>query len=74
MKKALTKNQNKLYYYKAGIEKIVDYKDKKTYPENISGNISKLSGNVTGIKGNLYDCEITDKDRKKGIDIQNLIK
>jgi prophage DNA circulation protein len=40
----------------------------------ISGNVSNISGNVSGISGNLDDCEITEEDRKKGIDIKDLIK
>lgn len=89
MKKALKKeNKKELYFYEDGIKKIVDYKDKFTYPSRLYGNISglygdissRLYGNITGIKGiatnyigNLDDCELTDEERKIGIDIKDLI-
>ena len=61
MKKLLTKTTKELYFYKDGIKNIVDYKDKTTYPKEISGNISglfgeisnKLSGNITGLSGEI---------------------
>ena len=37
------------------------------------GNISGLYGDCTSIKGNLDDCELTEDDRKKGINIVDLI-
>ena len=74
MKKNLTKqNTRELYFYKDGVKKIVDYKDKSTYPSELYGDISGLYGDCDNIKGDLDDCDITDEDRKKGIDIQNLI-
>ena len=39
----------------------------------IRGNVSYIRGNVSDISGNLNDCEITDEDRKKGIDINDLV-
>lgn len=82
MKKALTKiNEKEIYYYENNVKKIIDRKDKITYPKGLSGDISGLSGNISGIsgncegvKGNLDDCEITDKERKKGIDISELVE
>ena len=77
MKKALTKNKilisnvfitgNKSNIYGNAI--------------NITGNVSEITGNVTGlrgdvsgIRGNVDDCELTEEDRKNGIDINDLIK
>ena len=40
----------------------------------IRGNLTGITGNLTGIRGCLDDCKITDKERKKGIDILKLIK
>ena len=37
------------------------------------GNCTGLSGNCTGLRGGLYECDITDEDRKKGIDIAVLV-
>jgi len=87
MKKELTKLTTELYFYKDGIKKIVDYKDKSTYPSGLYGdinglygdigglygNISGLYGNATNIAGNLDNCDISDKDREKGINIEDLI-
>lgn len=33
-----------------------------------------MFGNISGLLGNLDECEITDSDRQKGIDIRELIK
>lgn|SRR3990167_1989799 len=38
----------------------------------LRGNISGLSGNCTNIEGNLDDCELTDEDREKRVDIKDL--
>ena len=38
------------------------------------GNISGLFGDCTKITGNIDFCELTEKDRKTGIDINNLVK
>ena len=40
----------------------------------LSGNITKIYGDCTGITGDLDECEITEEDRKKGINIKDLIK
>ena len=103
MKKALTKKNKELYFYNEKVKKcIVDYKDKKTYPKNIKGDISEIWGNISGLWGNIGelwgninglrgnisgllgdatnisgdidDCELTDKDREKGININDLVK
>ena len=39
----------------------------------LSGDCSNLRGDCTGLLGNLDDCEITDNERKIGIDIEKLI-
>lgn len=35
---------------------------------------SGLWGEITGLRGNLDDCEITDEERKKGIQITDLVE
>ena len=40
----------------------------------ITGDLSGVTGNLSGISGNLDDCDITDEEREKGIDINELIK
>ena len=39
----------------------------------LTGDMTGLSGNVTGLSGNVDECEITDDERKAGIDIERLI-
>ena len=41
---------------------------------DLSGNISGINGDVTGITGNLDECGLTDEDRAKGVNIQDLIQ
>ena len=90
MKKELTYQQSKEIYYfdDKGNKKIIDREKKETYPNGLSGdisglygNISELSGNISGLSGNctnisgdLDECELTEDDRKKGVDIRELIK
>lgn len=40
---------------------------------NISGNVSGIYGNVSHISGDLDECEITNEDRTRGIDINSLV-
>ena len=39
----------------------------------ITGNLSGITGDLTGITGNIDDCEITQEERDKGINIYDLI-
>jgi hypothetical protein len=66
MKKALSRVTTKLYHYKG------DIKVDGTNSEMI-GDCTRLNGNCTGLCGDLYECDITDEDRKKGIDIAELV-
>ena len=81
MKKKLKKTDSIIYHYKDG-------KRIKGVPEGISGDLSGVSGNLTGIsgdltgvrgdllgvRGDLDECEITQEDRKRGIDVEDLIE
>ena len=40
----------------------------------ITGSLTDIRGDLTDITGNLDTCEITDEERKKGINITELIK
>lgn len=60
MKKNLTKIENKIYHYKDGVRMEGVHKD--------------ITGDVSGIIGNLDDCEITQEERAKGVDISELVK
>ena len=66
MKKALSRVTTKLYHYKG------DIKVDGTNSEMI-GNCTSLNGDCSGLRGDLYECDITDEDRKKGIDIAELV-
>ena len=73
MKKNLTIEKNELWH-------IVE--EKKILGMNklmigncsgLRGDCSGLKGNCTGLRGNLDLCEITDSDRKEGVEITDLI-
>ena len=69
MRKALTiKVSNKLYYYDKNIKRKEGKNDK------MSGDCSGLNGNCSGLRGDLTDCEITNEDRYKGINIEDLVR
>jgi len=67
MKRLLTKKNKPIYHYKDGVR--VD-----GAPESVSGDLLGITGDLTGVSGNLNNCEITNKERAKGIDIEDLIK
>ena len=39
----------------------------------IKGDLFGITGNLSGIRGNIDDCEITQEERDKGINIYDLI-
>ena len=39
----------------------------------VRGDLSGVSGYLSGVRGNLDDCEITDADRERGVQIADLI-
>ena len=39
----------------------------------LRGNLSDLRGDLSGLWGNLDECEISDEERKAGIDIEKLV-
>ena len=39
----------------------------------VCGDLTGVCGDLIGVQGNLDKCEITDKDRQQGIDINDLI-
>jgi len=39
---------------------------------NIKGNVTGIYGDASGIIGDLDACEITDEERRNGINIENL--
>ena len=80
MKKALSRVTTKLYHYKGDIK--VDGTNSEMIGNctGLNGNCTGLSGDCSGLRGDctrlygdLYECDITDEDRKKGIDIAELV-
>ena len=39
----------------------------------LSGHVTGLSGDVTGLSGDVTDCEISDAEREKGVDVAELV-
>jgi len=39
----------------------------------LRGDVSNLTGNVSNLTGNVDDAEISEEDRKKGVDVSDLI-
>lgn len=81
MKKLLKKQIHTTYYYKnneriEGVHKDIsgDVSGIKGYVSGIYGNVSGIKGDVTEISGDVDNCEITKKDREKGIKINDLIQ
>ena len=80
MKKALSRVTTKLYHYKGYIkvdgtngEMIGNCTSLNGNCTGLYGNCTGLRGDCTGLRGDLYECDITDEDRKKGIDIAELV-
>ena len=73
MKKALSRVTTKLYHYKGDIK--VDGTNGEMIGDctRLNGNCTGLSGDCSGLRGDLDECDITDEDRKKGIDIAELV-
>ena len=80
MKRALSKVKG-LYYYNKDGKKIYafpdwiwgDFAGISGHVTGIRGDATGIRGDVTGIRENIDDCELTDEEREKGIDIQELI-
>ena len=87
MKKALTHVENRLWHY---VGEKVDGKNSKMTGDcsgltgnctgltgdctDLTGNCTGLRGDCTDLRGNIDDCDLTDEDREKGINIRDLIK
>ena len=39
----------------------------------ITGDLSGIRGDLSGISGNIDECELTDSEREKGVNISELI-
>ena len=73
MKKALSRVTTKLYHYKGDIKVDGTNGEMIGNCSGLYGDCTGLYGNCSGLYGDLYECDITDEDRKKGIDIAELV-
>jgi hypothetical protein len=39
----------------------------------VRGDLTGVWGNLTEVRGNIDDCKLTEEDRKKGVNIKDLI-
>ena len=67
MKKMLNFEKKETWYF-------VDGKRITGIHDNIRGDVTGISGDVTDIRGDVDACEIMSAERKKGIEIKDLIK
>ena len=81
MKKALISENSKLFHYEDDERREGPNEDMTgdcTYLRGdctyLSGDCTSLIGDCSGLKGNLDECELTEEDRKNGVNIKNLIK
>lgn len=68
------KNQMKLYHYKKGVRVVGVPSDLSGDCSGLRGNCSGLSGDCSDLSGDLDACEISENERKDGVDIMLLIK
>ena len=40
----------------------------------VRGDLTGIIGHLTGVRGNLDDCALTEDDRKRGVDISELLR
>jgi len=73
MKKTLTKTNN-LYHIKNGIRIEGIHSGLSGNISGLHGEVSGLSGDISGLSGDLDDCEISDEERVKGVNVKDLIK
>jgi hypothetical protein len=74
MKKALKKIAvSGCYYFVNGNQVEGIHKNLSGDVSYLRGNVSNLIGDVSNLSGNVDDCEITDEEREKGINILDLI-
>ena len=66
MKKEL-KRSTGTYYYK-GEERFYGV------PDGITGDLSGITGDLSDITGDIDACELTDEDKKRGVNVSELIQ
>jgi len=80
MKRALTKSNCNVWWVDNGVLREGYPPDVRGNLDNVSGNLSNVSGNLSGVsgdlsnvRGDLDDCDLTDDDRRLGVDVADLI-
>lgn len=73
MKRALTKANCGVWFYKDGVRVEGVHEKIMGDVSGLSGDVSCLRGNVTGLRGDVDDCEISDEERKNGVNVDDLV-
>ena len=74
MKRKLIKTKNNLFYLKDGKE--IEGRNNSMDGDctGLRGDCSGLCGDCSGLRGDIDVCEITEEERKKGINIRDLVE
>jgi len=87
MKKMLKRTESEVYHFHngekvMGIHMAIRGKVSDIYGNvsgligdvtGLTGDVTSIMGDVTGLEGDIDDCELTEDDRKQGINITELI-
>jgi hypothetical protein len=73
LKKLVRKENSSVYHFVDGVRVEGIHKKLRGDVTGLRGDVTGLRGDVTGLRGDVDDCELTTLDRKKGINIMDLI-
>lgn len=73
MRKVLTKTDRNLHYFEDGKRVEGPNPDLRGDCSDLWGNCTGLRGDCTGLRGDLDDAELTAEERKKGVNIADLV-
>ncbi len=74
MTKALSKTGKGLFHYKDGKKISGPNENMSGDCSGLIGDCSGLIGNCSGLSGRLYNRELTEEDRKNGMNMADLVK
>lgn len=66
MKRALIKPNCNVWWVDNGVRR-------EGCPPGVRGDLSGVRGDLSGVCGDLDDCDLTDDDRRAGVDVADLI-
>lgn len=73
MKPMLTRADVSIFHYIDGVRVDGAHARISGDVSGLSGDVTDLSGDVTGLTGNVDDCGLTDDERARGVDINDLV-